>query len=220
MTEIEKFKKVTALNYKDQAIFFLNAFWVEVNGDTESVWQYYQKIVSLDNQKGKEGSDLDEFCAHRFLEQFGETKRVVELRDALREIDKDSNKRMALVEYLLYRYKQSIKELLARPQGTNEELIKAQEALNNVSREIEKIEKKKSDLQAKSQESGVKGKQAKAELDQLLTADNTDLNRAMLTAEAAVRKAQKLGGTAAQGSLWWVDRELTELKKYKPKSKQ
>jgi len=41
-----------------------------------------------------------------------------------------------------------------------------------------------------------------------------------LTAEAAVRKAQKLGGVAAQGALWWVDRELTEAKKYKPQKKQ
>ena len=45
----------------------------------------------------------------------------------------------------------------------------------------------------------------------------TDLNRALITAEAAVRKAQKLGGGAAQGALWWVDRELQEVKRYKPR---
>lgn len=37
---------------------------------------------------------------------------------------------------------------------------------------------------------------------------------------AAVRKAQKQGGSAAAGALWWVERELAEAKKYKPKSKQ
>jgi len=219
-SELEKFKQVTAKKYADQAVFFLNAFWPEFSGEAENIWKYWERIVTLDTTNKKEGCDLDEFSAHRFLEQSGETKRVVELRDSLREIDKDFNKRMALIEYLLFRYKQTIKELLSRPQGTNEELVKAQEALQAVNKEIEKIEAKKKDLTAKASQSGVKGAQAKNELEQLLNQDNTDLNRALLTAEAAVRKAQKLGGTAAQGSLWWVNRELEEVKKYKPKSKQ
>jgi hypothetical protein len=58
--------------------------------------------------------------------------------------------------------------------------------------------------------------QAKNELAQLLSAPTTELNKALLTAEAAVRKAQKYGG-AAQGDLWWMERELTEMKKYKPR---
>jgi len=198
----------------------LNAFWAECSGEAENVYKYWQKIVALDTEKKKEGCDLDEFNAHRFLEQNGETKRVVELRESLREIDKDFNKRMALIEFLLFRYKQTVKELLARPQGTNEDLIKAQEALRTVNKEIEKIEAQKADLQEKSKAPGVKGIQAKNLLDQLLNQDNTELNRDLLLAEAAVRKAQKQGGSAAAGALWWVERELAEAKKYKPKSKQ
>jgi len=177
------------------------------------------ELISRDTD-WKEGSDLDEFNAHRFLENLGETKRVVELRESLRAIDLDFNKRMALIEYLLFRYKQTITELLSRPQGTNEELAKAQQALDQVSAEIEKIENKKRDLENKSKGSGVKATQAKNELAQLFNSDPTDLNRALLTAEAAVRKAQKLGGTAAQGAIWWVNRELEEVKKYKPKRLQ
>jgi hypothetical protein len=219
-SELERFKQVTAKTYPDQAVFFLNAFWPELSGEAETIWGYLQRIITLDTQKGKQGCDLDEFSAHRFLEQSGETKRVVELRESLREIDKDFNKRMALVEFLLFRYKQSIKELLARPQGTNEELARAQEALRAVQAEIDKIEAKKKDLTAKSNAGGVKGMQAKNELEQLITQDNTDLNRSLLTAEACVRKAQKLGGTEAQGALWLVNRELEEVKKYKPQRKQ
>ncbi len=64
---------------------------------------------------------------------------------------------------------------------------------------------------------GIKAMQAKNELEQLLNADPTNLNRALITAEAAVRKAQKLGGEAAQGALFWANRQLEEVKKYKPR---
>eukprot|EP01136_Pigoraptor_vietnamica_P005187 Opistho-1_new@36447 len=138
-SEMDKFKAVTSKSCVDQAKFFLNAFWKEYSNDAETIWVYVHKFAALDN-KGKATQDLDEFNAHRFLEQVGETLRVVELRDTLRAIDLDFNKRMALIEYLLFKYKQSIKELLSRPQGMNEELMKAQQALEAVQQEITNIE--------------------------------------------------------------------------------
>jgi hypothetical protein len=51
----------------------------------------------------------------------------VELRESLRQIDKDFNKRMALVEFLLWKHGRSIKELLSRPQG-DKKLVDAAEA--------------------------------------------------------------------------------------------
>ncbi len=86
--------------------------------------------------------------------------------------------------------------------------MKAQKALDNVNNEIQKIEKKKAELEAAAAGSGVRAMQAKNELSQLLTQDPTDLNRAMLTAEAAVRKAQKNGTGTAHGAVWWIEREL------------
>lgn len=67
------FKKVTAKTYEDQGKFFLNAFWKEYSEEAENIWSYAQKIIALDTQKGKQGSDLDEFNAHRFLEQMGKS---------------------------------------------------------------------------------------------------------------------------------------------------
>jgi len=215
--DITRFKEVTAKTYEDQAKFFLNAFWNEISKDAENIWKYTHQMIQLDTQNGKKGSDLDEFNAHRFLELMGTVLRVVELREYLRAIDLDFNKRMALIEYLVYKYKQTIKELLSRPQGTNEELARACEALEIVNREIQKIEDKKAELTKKAEQGGVKGNAAKNEMEQLLTADPTELNKALLTAEAAVRRAQKLGGSAAQGALWWANRELEEVKKYKPR---
>jgi len=217
--EIADFKAASSKHYADQAKFFLNAFWKECSKEAENVWKFTLKFIELDIEQGKDGHDLDEFNAHRFLEFFGDTKRVVELRESLRAADLNY-KRLSILEYLVYHYKQSIKELLIRPQGTNEEMIKAQIALENVQTEIQKIEKKKNELEKKAEGSSVLANAAKNELQQLLSAPQTELNRALLTAEAAVRKAQKMGGQTAPGTCWWLDRELTEAKKYKPQRKQ
>jgi predicted nucleic acid-binding Zn-ribbon protein len=127
----------------------------------------------------------------------------------------DFNKRMAIIEYLLFKFKRTVADFVKRPQGTNEELAKAQAALQEAQNEISRIETKKNELQEKSNGTGVAAMRAKNELEQLLSQDNTELNKRTLTAEAAVRRAQKLGGEAAQGALWWINRELEELKKYK-----
>eukprot|EP01122_Echinamoeba_exundans_P008933 TRINITY_DN3046_c0_g1_i1.p3 TRINITY_DN3046_c0_g1~~TRINITY_DN3046_c0_g1_i1.p3 ORF type:complete len:243 (+),score=102.96 TRINITY_DN3046_c0_g1_i1:2604-3332(+) len=211
------FKSFTAKKYAEQAQAFLNAYWGEHEKDAEQIWKWTNQFIELDHEKKAEGCDLDEFNAHRFLEKAGETKRVVELREELRAIDMDFNKRMAIIEYLLFKFKRTVADFVKRPQGTNEELAKAQAALQEAQNEIARIEAKKNELQEKSNGTGVAAMRAKNELEQLLSQDNTELNKRTLTAEAAVRKAQKLGGEAAQGALWWINRELEELKKYKPK---
>jgi hypothetical protein len=72
-------------------------------------------------------------------------------------------------------------------------------------------------------------------LNEFLHQDHSDLNAAVLRAEAAVRKAKNASEHArvmlenaphpekyefhSQGGVWWVERELEEVKKYKPKKK-
>ena len=51
-----------------------------------------KEFVKLDLEKGKEGCDLDQFNAHRFLESAGSTLTALQLQASLREIDADSNK--------------------------------------------------------------------------------------------------------------------------------
>jgi len=84
--------------------------------------------------KGKEGCDLDEFNSHRFLEKLGETKTVKQMRDELREIDMDFNKRMALIEYFLWSYKKTVSDFVSLPQGgvDPEELAQAQKLMDEV----------------------------------------------------------------------------------------
>jgi len=134
----DRFKEFTALNYIEQAKAFLNAYWYDYQNEAENIWGWVHQFIALDVEKGKEGSDLDEFNAHRFMERLGDTKTIRDLRDELREIDMDFNKRMALIEYLLYRYKATISDFVSRPQGDNtEEVMQAQAALEAAQASLE-----------------------------------------------------------------------------------
>ncbi len=52
-----------------------------------------------------------------------------------------------------------------------------------------------------------------------MAADRTDINRTLITAEAAVRKAGGAGSTVPASTLWWMNREIEELQKYKPRKR-
>ncbi len=60
---------------------------------------------------------------------------------------------------------------MSRPQGTNEELKRAEKALKEVNNEIKRIEDKKKKLAKAAEGTGVKAMRAKNELEQLLAAD-------------------------------------------------
>jgi len=303
----EKFREFTRMTYIEQSKAFLNAYWHEYEGEAENVWDWTHQFIELDIDKGKEGSDLDEFNAHRFLERLGETRTIKDLRDELRDIDMDFNKRMAIIEYLLFRNQKTIGDFVRRPQGENTaEVQHAQHALEEAQRSLEEareaegkavidaqIAEEKAELSAiaerelraalsdlhEQEENYERTKQAlttrsedpnlgvvqrnkaKNELSQLLAEDPLPLRRAKITTEAATKKAEKAviaaqdaanqardaraeaevkvvecfakfqeaenyleelrsrpGG--GQGAIWWINRELTEAKKYLPKRRQ
>jgi hypothetical protein len=48
----EKLDSLTALNHKEQAVWFLNAFWNSVGeANAEQVWTFKQKFDELDAEK-------------------------------------------------------------------------------------------------------------------------------------------------------------------------
>lgn len=160
------------------------------------------------------------------MEHFGQALSHVQLKERLTKIDADNDKRMSLLEYAVWKYGEkdsktfTIEELMKRPQGTNQALKDAQKELKVVQDEIDKIEKKKKKLEKdikKFEGKVVKQNRAKNELEQLLAADPMDLNRSLLTAQAAVRKAQKDKNMNAQGTLWFLNKELEVAQSYKPK---
>ena len=141
------------------------------------------------------------------------------MRQELRKIGITKNDmKMSLLEYFVCHYKLNVDELMEAPQGINEELEKAEAALQDVLNEIEKLENKKSALSEKAAKGGVKGLAAKNELEQIKSADPLPIRKALVTAQAALRKAQKSKNLSAMGKLWFVEREIAEVAKYKPKS--
>jgi len=120
--------EIVTKKYSDQAIWFLNGFWEECQANAEDVWKWVELFGELDQEKKAEGCELDEFWSHKFLESLGETMTVIEMREKFRTIDVDFNKRMSLTEFLAYRFKKSIQEVIDAPQGDNKEEIEAAQA--------------------------------------------------------------------------------------------
>jgi len=139
----QKFKEFTSKKYSEQAQAFMNAYWDDdMSSQAEQIWDWTHQFIDLDHENGKDGVDLDEFNAHRFLEKLGATKTVKQMRDELREIDMDFNKRMALIEYFLWRNHKTVKDFCSKPQGGIDptELAEAQRLLDEVKRAQEEAQ--------------------------------------------------------------------------------
>jgi len=162
-------------------------------------------------------------------------KRKQELRD---KVDVNFDGRISFLEYLLYQYKDVANpaDFCTRSMGHDEhpEIKKARLALEEVNKRIRAYEEEKARLTAESNGSGVKALGAKNMLAQIDAGPLKDqLNKALISAEAAVRIASKkfggssYGGTDGSGSgggssgaIWWMNRDLEEKKKkYGPQKK-
>jgi len=158
-------------------------------------------------------------------------KRKQELRD---EVDVNFDGRISFLEYLLYQYKTVANpaDFCKRSMGHDEhpEIKKARLALEEVSKRIRAYEEEKARLTAESQGTGVKALGAKNMLAQIDSSPLKDeLNKSLITAEAAVRIATKKyggkggsgdSGDTSEGALWWMNRDLQEKQtKYGPAKK-
>jgi len=178
-TDADKLKALASQNYRAQAIWFLNAFWNDVQNETEKIFSYVDKIAKLDLQKGKDGCEVDEMNMHRFLESFSETMTVREMRDTLRSKGaiSDSVKLVALIHYLIFRYAVDFHVLVHASQGDNQkEIQEAQRKLDEVQTAYQESERrsdeaktaleasKKAEAQAKQREAESKAKAAESKV--------------------------------------------------------
>ena len=166
----EKLDELCKKVYKDQAIWYLNAFWKKLGeAEAKNIWNWKGMHDKLDPQ-GAEGNQLDELNAHRFLEQNKETVTVAALRQRLAEIGVDKNskrKYVPLVHYLLFRYKSDLHTLVTASQGDNQdEIDQAQRMLDQVVVAFQAAESTEAAAKQKEQEARVAeaaAKQAQAE---------------------------------------------------------
>jgi len=132
--DAEKLADLSSKVYKEQAVWFLNAFWESVQGDAEKIWNYKHKFDELDQEKKANGNSLDELNAHRFLEAFHEPLTVHALRDKLRSTGAigDRIRSVSLAHFLIFKYNVDWHKLVNAPQGSKEEIDKAQRMLEQV----------------------------------------------------------------------------------------
>jgi len=159
---------------------------------------------------------------------------AIERKKELREkVDVNFDGRVSFLEYLLYQYRDVANpaDFCQRSMGHEDEhpeIRKARLALEEVNRRIRDYENEKSRLEEEAKKPGVRGLKATNELAQLDSSPLwEELNKALITAEAAVRIATRKFGSGgsggggggsggdshADGALWWMNRDLEEKKK-------
>ena len=187
-------------------------------------------------QWAQENPDFQEKYGKSVPEMMTSIVRKKELRD---KVDVNFDGRVSMIEYLLYQYQVSPKDLIERSLGNtdeHEEIKKARLALEEVNKAIAAYEAEKQRLTDASEGTGVSALKAKNELAQLNAGPLWEhLNYTLITAEAAVRIAcRKYGGNAnaggevtgnaarTDGAVWWLQRDLAEKqRKYaKPAKKE
>eukprot|EP00009_Paramoeba_aestuarina_P006883 CAMPEP_0201520418 /NCGR_PEP_ID=MMETSP0161_2-20130828/11187_1 /ASSEMBLY_ACC=CAM_ASM_000251 /TAXON_ID=180227 /ORGANISM="Neoparamoeba aestuarina, Strain SoJaBio B1-5/56/2" /LENGTH=210 /DNA_ID=CAMNT_0047918777 /DNA_START=40 /DNA_END=668 /DNA_ORIENTATION=+ len=142
-TDHDKLHELCKLTYKEQGVWFLNAFWEGGLKDgsglgekAERLWEYVDKASVIDNAKAA-GNALDELEAHRFLEAFDEAHTVLQMRSALRKTgalgQNERPKEVPLTHFLLDKYEVDWHVLVNAPQGDNSaKIAEAQDKLQAV----------------------------------------------------------------------------------------
>eukprot|EP00009_Paramoeba_aestuarina_P008784 CAMPEP_0201520554 /NCGR_PEP_ID=MMETSP0161_2-20130828/11830_1 /ASSEMBLY_ACC=CAM_ASM_000251 /TAXON_ID=180227 /ORGANISM="Neoparamoeba aestuarina, Strain SoJaBio B1-5/56/2" /LENGTH=438 /DNA_ID=CAMNT_0047918963 /DNA_START=7 /DNA_END=1320 /DNA_ORIENTATION=+ len=214
--DLEKLHNLCKKTHKEQAVWFLNAFWEDfAQAEAEMAWTFVEHCVKIDNA-GAVGTDLDEMEAHRFLEKADEAHTVLEMRSRLRKTgaigQNERPKTVPLSHYLLFKYDDKnsnlFHELVTRAQGDNQKQIEeAQAKLDAVSAAFEAAasaaaaataalkEAQAKESAAKDAEAAAKSREADARASEAAAKDKEAAAKA--SAEAARAKEAEAHASAA-----------------------
>jgi len=201
----QKLNDLCAKTYKEQAVWFLNAYW-KTFGEKEAtnIWNFTNIIGGLDEEKKAAGNQLDELNGHRFLEKCDKTLTVVSLREKLGKagIDKNTKRKyIPLTHFLIIHYNVSPSELANASQGDNEEEVRrAQQMLEQV--QVALAEAQKTAEAAKKALAAAK--QAQIELEAALA-------ELKAQEDAFNSRTQELQRKSEQGSVVQMNKAKNEL---------
>eukprot|EP01104_Vermistella_antarctica_P010817 TRINITY_DN291_c0_g2_i1.p1 TRINITY_DN291_c0_g2~~TRINITY_DN291_c0_g2_i1.p1 ORF type:complete len:416 (-),score=148.74 TRINITY_DN291_c0_g2_i1:82-1266(-) len=135
----EKFKALGSLNHKQQTVWFLNAFWEELNlaDKAEQFWGWKHEFEKFDLVNKAAGNGLDELNVHRFFEKIESPLTVQALRDELRRVgaipQTGRPKVSPITWFFIAHFKMDWKVLIHASQGDNsKEIAEAQRLLEEV----------------------------------------------------------------------------------------
>lgn len=196
---------------------------------------FYEKLVKNCSEGGDRGEFKPFGPGNTYDKSQPEMLTAIVRKKELREkVDVNFDNRISMLEYLLYQYREfaNPNDFVTRSMKAPDEhpeIKKARLALEEVNARIKAYEAEKFRLEEASKLPGVKGLTAKNLLAQLESGPlKEELNRALITAEAAVRIVTKKfggaggggggdgeGGGPTDGAIWWMNKDLeTKKKKY------
>lgn len=113
----KRWAEITSKTVDEQTKIFLRAFVLEFQGKFDQVLTIGEAFKGYAPAEGRDTLHaLSEFECHLFLEKRGETLTVTELRENLKsEIQLGKHHNVAFIEYLLYKYKKTLKQLFTPP---------------------------------------------------------------------------------------------------------
>jgi len=205
----KKFNDVTALPHAEQAKVYLNVFWDKGAKDNAAeIKTLYKEFITNDKKNGEKGTSLDEFNALQFLSNTCKTPMTSsEFRKHFKAIDADNDGKLAFVEFLLDKYKHSVKELMEGYQGEiNQEFFAHLIRLD----ELKAIAKKREDDIAELERKAAANEGGGATKLKLTEAKNTPLpesvKQELIKLESAFKKLNDGGAKplkAQPGTVFW-----------------
>lgn len=195
---------------------------------------YFYETLCKNLAEGGPRGEFKEFKDEKYAKSQPEMMTAITRKKELREkVDVNFDGRVGMLEYLLYQYRDfanpsDFTTRSMKAPDEHPEVKKARLALEEVNKRIQAYEAEKHRLEEEAKAPGVKGLKAKNMLAQLESSPlKEELNRALITAEAAVRIVSKKfkagapveeGGAPAMptaGAVWWMNKDLeTKKKKY------
>lgn len=224
--------KIQEVDMESKGISLVHKYEEGKDLDFDMGLRFYEVLCNFldkeDTPRGSEQWVTEEYEASHPGEIMTSIKRKQELKE---KVDVNFDGRVSMLEYLLYQYQDFANpaDFVTRSlmQGDEHpEITKARLALEVVNKRIREFEALKADLQATANSgSGVKALGARNMLAQIESSPTKEgLNKALITAEAAVRIATKKYGGVSGGasgsyeqpqaaSIWWMNRDLEEKKR-------
>jgi len=190
---------------------------------------FYEKLCKrvLEDADGKPWRSNPDW-APSMPEMMTAIVRKQELRE---KVDVNFDGRISFLEYLLYQYREFANpyDFCERSMGhvadDHPDVLKARVALDDVTKAIRAYEQEKARLEEETKQPGVRGLAARHAFAQLAASPLAEkLNKALITAEAAVRlvakrikkemeSGNKEEGSRQGGTAFWMSREVEEKKK-------
>lgn len=203
---------IRGFNYKQQAGFFLNAYWEEIGEQAEVLWDYALSMAECDTKTGEEGSCLGEDKIAQFMKKNVDDYDLTAtgLRQQLaNEICLNNDKKMSLVEFVLNQFGLDVKELMTREQGGSSDIVRAMKLeLKEIEKQTAEWTAKVKEMEEKASGTGVKAAGAKNQLAQGYGKTELDqLERRQVDCSKKLAAAENSDEITQKGYLWIMERQ-------------